>query len=74
MVNPTGLFYKICPRCQNRYTGFSALSRRDNATEICPECGQEEAIVDFIHSIGGNIPIYAQDKEERLKNLIDSKR
>ena len=41
---------KICPVCGNEYTEHSALSRRDNITEICPRCGQKEALEDFINS------------------------
>lgn len=26
---------------------YPALSRRDNKTEICSPCGQEEAMIDF---------------------------
>lgn len=35
---------KICPVCKKEYTGHSAISRKDNKTEICPECGAREAI------------------------------
>lgn len=35
---------KICPRCGKKYTAPSALSRIDNATAICPECGVHEAL------------------------------
>jgi RNase P subunit RPR2 len=38
----------ICPRCRTSYTGYPALSRMDNQTEICSECGTEEAIADFL--------------------------
>ena len=43
-----------CPICgssifENRY----ALSRRDNVTHLCPECGQREAIEDFTEEIDG---------------------
>ena len=40
-------WYK-CPRCNKAYEGFPALSRRDNETEICPDCGQAEALEDWI--------------------------
>lgn len=36
-----------CPRCKQLYPGIGALSRRDNRTEVCSDCGQEEAIVQF---------------------------
>lgn len=41
-------FYKKCPICKRRYIGIGAISRKDNETEICSQCGTEEAIFDFI--------------------------
>ena len=40
----------ICPRCQSQplpvgYRG--AMSRADNATEVCSECGVDEAMNQF---------------------------
>lgn len=35
---------KICPRCQKGYRGHAAVSRADNATLICPDCGAKEAL------------------------------
>ena len=35
---------KICPRCGKEYTESSALSRADNETLICPDCGTREAL------------------------------
>lgn len=36
-----------CPKCGKRYPkGKGALSRRDNKTEICSQCGFNEAIED----------------------------
>ena len=35
-----------CPVCGRTYAGYPALSRRDNATEICPDCGVREALED----------------------------
>jgi hypothetical protein len=51
----TNLEVKTCPMCPNlipsnehagQYAG--ALSRRDNKTEICSDCGRREAIEDFL--------------------------
>lgn len=36
-----------CPRCGQIYSGYPALSRRDNKTEICSQCGTEEALEDY---------------------------
>lgn len=37
----------FCPRCKQEYYGFPAISRVDNKTEICPECGTREAFIFF---------------------------
>lgn len=46
---------KKCPRClgmipsnENPGAHYGALSRRDNKTEICSECGTEEAVADLL--------------------------
>lgn len=57
---------RICPRCGNAYHGAPALSREDNETLICPDCGTREAlesigvdekeqeqIIETIHRCGG---------------------
>lgn len=36
-----------CPRCGGPISGYPALSRRDNKTDICSDCGSEEAMFDF---------------------------
>ena len=33
-----------CPICGKHYSAPPALSRRDNETEICPNCGTMEAL------------------------------
>ena len=38
---------RICPICKKRYTEYPAISRKDNRTEICPDCGLKEAMKDF---------------------------
>lgn len=58
---------KICPRCGKTYHSAPALSRVDNQTLICPDCGTREAlesmgvdqveqeqILDTIHRCGNN--------------------
>ena len=39
---------KICANCGKAIIGHPALSRKDNKTEICSNCGTLEAIEDFI--------------------------
>lgn len=34
----------VCPRCGRSYAGAPALSRQDNATLVCPDCGTREAL------------------------------
>ena len=34
----------ICPRCGKPYHESAALSRLDNETLICPDCGTREAL------------------------------
>ena len=36
---------RTCPLCGNKYTEHPAISRNDNKTEICPDCGIMEALV-----------------------------
>jgi len=35
---------KRCPLCGSAYHGVPALSRKDNKTQICPDCGTREAL------------------------------
>ncbi len=36
--------FKKCPVCGKMYCEPPALSRKDNKTEICPDCGTLEAL------------------------------
>ena len=47
---------RTCPKCGCRYTERPALSRIDNNTMICPDCGTREAL----ESMG--ISVEEQDK------------
>ena len=49
---------RICPICGRPYSGVPAISRTDNKTKICPDCGTRQAL----ESIG-------VDKEEQEKIL-----
>ena len=48
----------VCPKCGQPYKGRPALSREDNKTLICPDCGVREAL----ESIG----VGAAEQEEIL--------
>lgn len=39
-----------CPQCGKEFTDQPAISRKDNETEICTECGVKEAIAAFIEN------------------------
>lgn len=41
--------YQICPICHKRYNTPPAISRKDNKTKICSECGLKEAIYRFVN-------------------------
>lgn len=46
IARESGLVH-ICPRCGKHYVGEGALSRRDNETMICSDCGTQEALADW---------------------------
>lgn len=35
---------RTCPNCGKAYTEWPALSRLDNKTLICPDCGTRQAL------------------------------
>ena len=43
---------KKCPKCGGPLGERPALSRRDNKTDICSECGYKEAMEDAKKIIG----------------------
>lgn len=47
-VKPSQKRHK-CPKCGKIYYDYPALSREDNKTEICPECGKKEALLMFLN-------------------------
>ena len=54
---------KICPKCGQSYTERSAISRADNETLICPDCGTREAL----KSIG-----VGAEEREKILGIIHS--
>ena len=48
----------VCPLCGKTYHGVPALSRTDNETLICPDCGTRQAL----QSIG----VDAEEQEKIL--------
>lgn len=40
-----------CPRCGKETNDYPALSRTDNKTEICSQCGTDEAMLNWAKHI-----------------------
>ena len=57
---------RICPLCGNAYTEPPALSRADNETLICPDCGTRQAL--------GSIGISTEEQDKILSILHGSTR
>ena len=51
----------VCPLCGKIYSGASALSRTDNETLICPDCGTRQAL----QSIG----VDAEEQEQIIETI-----
>lgn len=52
---------RVCPLCGNTYADHPALSRSDNETLICPDCGTRQAL----ESIG-----ISQEEQEKILSII----
>ena len=52
---------RICPRCGKTFTAPPAISRADDRTEICPDCGIREAL----ETIG-----IKPEEQERILGII----
>lgn len=51
----------VCPKCGKTYSEHPALSRQDNKTLICPDCGTREALA--------TLGIEAKEQESILKTI-----
>ena len=56
---------RICPLCGKTYSDLPALSRTDNETPICPDCGTRQAL----ESIG-----VSADEQEKIIDTIHRSR
>lgn len=46
----TRLMARACPRCLgDMWQPYVALSRLDNETDVCSQCGYEEAMEQYFH-------------------------
>ena len=66
MQKPVSHEERTCPICGRSYTGHPALSRTDNETLICPDCGTRQALA----SIG----VDEKEQEEILAIIHQSRR
>lgn len=55
---------RTCPVCGNEYSQHPAISRTDNSTAICPDCGTREAL--------SAIGVEASEQEEIIGIIHDS--
>ena len=58
----------LCPICGKEYEDYPALSRKDDMTEKCSECGTKEALeavreIYTVYSQKGDITFIMEDKE-----------
>lgn len=51
-----------CLRCGDVFSDYPALSRLDNKTEICPDCGELEAMEQYMF---GYVPNWLEGKEAK---------
>lgn len=56
---------RVCPLCGRVYGEFPALSRTDNKTLICPDCGTRQAL----ESIG-----VSAEEREKIIDIIHGAR
>lgn len=55
---------RVCPLCGKAYAEPPALSRTDNETLICPDCGVRQAL----ESIGINT-----EEQDKMRQPVDCK-
>ena len=54
-----------CPICGKVFSDPPALSRKDNKTEICPDCGTFEALEAYFKATGKS-----QEELEKAKETV----
>jgi predicted RNA-binding Zn-ribbon protein involved in translation (DUF1610 family) len=59
MTNENEIGYKQCPRCNEEklhpIDARNSLSRKDNETYICSDCGMDEALGEFLEKGVGEV-------------------
>ncbi len=62
-LDPPVRVCRVYPKCGQEYKGVPALSREDNVTLICPDCGTREAL-EFIG--------VSAEEQEKIISIIHS--
>lgn len=67
---------KICPKCGRGYTEESAISRVDNKTKICSECGMLEGAdaAGWSDEEKEELIKLAREAKRKIENIIDSQK
>lgn len=60
-MKPNEKTIRICPVCKAEYCGVPAISRADNTTGICPDCGTRQSL----ESIG-----VSTEEQEKIISII----
>lgn len=55
---------RTCPICGKTYHEYPSLSRKDNTTPICPDCGTRQAL----EAVG-----ISAEKQEKILEIIHQK-
>lgn len=61
-----------CPICGKTFTDPPALSRKDNETQICPECGINEALEAF-YEADGRSPEELEEAKATIHEMLANK-
>ena len=74
LVEEENLEEGYCPRCGIAMQGYPATSRFDNKTEICSDCGTDEAMKDFAGETLENPNRYDNKTGKELINAVEPNR
>ena len=67
-MKPDATCIATCPFCGHTYSGHSAISRTDNKTPICPDCGTRQALESLGISIAEQNEILETIHRSQLDN------
>ena len=67
-MKPDATYIATCPFCGQTYSGRPAISRTDNKTPICPDCGTRQALESLGISIAEQNEILETIHRSQLDN------